>query len=171
MNRRGILALGLVVVSTAFVGCTSNQIIAALTGVVSAVEVVFPVIASEAGLPADVTNRVSVYLAAVSDASGKASDILASTDSPTAKALEITALFAGVTAPDLPPGTPQNIARAVVAVTQAVAAFLKNFANSQGARVLSAAPPVQVKASDKKQLAKIKERAAVAATKAKALRK
>lgn len=153
-------------------GCNQSQVIATLSGVVSAVEVVLPIIGQAAGIPAATVNQVEEYLSLVNDAASRASTILATADTPAVKAARITAIFASIAVPKLPPGTPRAILDAVQQVAQAVAKFLEHVqpataaANSQ-----TATQSAPVSARDAEKLASIRAEASSLQPRIEALRK
>ncbi len=167
--KKAITVLLLVLCLT---GCTANQVITDLEMVLAGVETVFPIVASVANLPPAITQQVSTYLAAVSNATAQSSTILASPGTAGQHAAQITSLFAGIAKPLLPAGTPANVAGAVDAVAQAVARFLANFAGAAPAakNARAAQTVVTPKPEDVKRLNAAHSRALADADKAKAIK-
>ena len=145
------------------VGCQTSSSTQNLQAIVALAAGVTPLIASASGAPPEVIVQIETYLITVNTAVSQATPILASTTLTQAqKAAQITALFAAIAVPNLPPGTPQNIAVAVTGVANAVAVFLMEF---QPQPVAPASPKLvmkgatKVSATDIKVLAKIQEKA------------
>jgi hypothetical protein len=106
--------------------CPSGQTVLTTTlqGVVTAVSIILPIVA-----PA-IAPFVTPYLNQVTTAVDEAVTEFNSTDSALDKAKKILDDFAGIVAPDLPPGTDQNVLNDVLAVAKAVEAFLSSISTT-----------------------------------------
>ena len=103
------------------------------------------------------TTAVESYLAAVSTAISKATDILAGPGTPAAKSAQIVAAFAGIAAPVVP-AKYQSLVNAIQQVAQYVAQFIGSLpppavAGKMSARAVSVSP------ADAAKLTQIKARA------------
>jgi hypothetical protein len=165
MNKRhavnGAMAL-LLVVAVVICACAPGQVVATLEAVIAAVEVALPLVMQGSGLPADQQAKITAYVSAVANATSQAAAELASADSGQVKAARVTAIFAGITAPMLPPGTAQRVVSVVASVANAVAKFLVQVQPapmSFGARMV--AVKVKVSGADTDRLSQIQKRAQV----------
>jgi hypothetical protein len=143
--------------------CAPGQVVATLEGVIAAVEVALPLVMQGSGLPADQQAKITAYVSAVASATSQAAAELASTDSGQVKAAKVTAIFAGITAPMLPPGTAQRVVSIIASVSNAVAKFLalvQPAPMSFGARMV--AVKVKVSGADTEKLSEIETRAQAA---------
>jgi type III secretory pathway lipoprotein EscJ len=123
MKRRFAAVLLLAVL---LAGCKQSQVTQTLQAVVAAASAVLPVLFATSTVPVPPAIQAAIlnYLQGIGKAAREATDILESYATPAEKGTRIAALFAAVSAPRLPAGTPAEVARTVMAVTQAVADFL-----------------------------------------------
>ena len=171
-NRSGrvsIITAAVLVICIMTVSCSPSTSIQRLNNIINAVEAVFPVVAATAGLPDTTVQQVMSYLASVSTAAGQASTILQNGQSPAMQATEIAKAFAGIIAPQLPPGTPQTVISVVQSVASAVQAFLAWYDPTK--LQATGNKPFQLTSKDQAALLDIQKRAAAAVVKAKAVRK
>lgn len=161
------LALSVLLLLT---GCTNNQVITDLTLAVDALEIALPLIGPSAHLPPDLEAQIQAYLGATSQAITQASDILAGAGTDAQKAAAITAAFAGIAQPLIPPQY-AGIGAAVAQVASLVSKFLGSLpATKVAAEAVSArtvampganAKTTALSKGDISKLAKVKARAAL----------
>jgi hypothetical protein len=159
---RGLLGTGIIALAALYcislVGCSESQVVLTLGLVVDASEAAVAALGST--IPAPVASMIQAYLTDVGTAVNKAAPILASTETPAQKAVDVANVFAGVVAPALPAGTPQAIVLAVQAVTAAVSRFLATLPPAAAsANALSAGPKPNLSGRDIATLMKIQVRA------------
>jgi hypothetical protein len=155
MKQLVSILLVLVVLMT---GCSSSQIVSNLQFAVDAAEVAFPIVAQQAHLSPAVATQVGAYLQGVNVAISQSAPIIASAEPTPQKVAQISAIFANVAAPNLPPGTPQAVASAVSAVANAVAKFLGSVEATKSLKTASMKPVVPSN-SDLAKLSKIENKA------------
>ncbi len=149
-----VLALAVLSLAACKTSVTSS-----LQLVVSAADAAVGVLEATGTLPPDAATRIDRYLAGVSDATSFAATELASSDSAEVKALKIAQKFATVTAPQLPPGTPQTVLSVIQSVVSAVLNFLQTIQPLVPPGARSAPVQIKVTDSDRKVLTEIDRRA------------
>jgi hypothetical protein len=137
--KKFVAFLLLVSMTFLFTGCKASDVSITLVAVSSAAQVAVPVIlANNSTLPQDTKNLITAYLKSVSEAVVKTSSELTSTDdTDSMKITKIVGFFSGAVMPNLPVGTPQNVAVCLSAVSQAVETFL-NALQAQQPKTLKA---------------------------------
>lgn len=159
------------------VACTDNQVLLSLDAAVASTEIALPVIAAASGLSPQLTASLEQYLVAVDDSAAKTADILGNQSlSPAQRYAQVTALFAAIAIPELPVGTPQNVAAVINAVAVAVNHFLVqlralNVEVAHGPQALGFQSGHKQPVLSKAQLEKIRQRAAKAKAKIQAAKK
>lgn len=127
MTRRSVC-----LVPTLFLpNCGKPDIATALKLMVSTAQAILPFLP---GLTATTREVVIKYLAQVADATERATAILATTDTAASKAAQITAVFAGIMAPNLPDGTLKSVVDGISAVAKAVRDFLAAVSGAAASR-------------------------------------
>lgn len=129
--RAGFTLIIVALAILSLTACSGNQVTTTLQLVVVAAEAAVDTLGSTGSISQDVVQQIDGYLLATSDGVQFATDELASTDAPAVKASKIAQKFAGITAPNLPPGTPQTVLAVVSAVSKAVLTFLSTVQQSQ----------------------------------------
>lgn len=160
MRKILTITLASVVLWTA---CTSNQVITSITVAVDAAEVALPIVAGATGVDPALIMQLENYLGATSQALAAATDILAKGEPPAQEAADITAAFAGIALPNLPPGLPSAVTQAVQKVAMLVAQFLANLpaatASAARARAVGVQPAPVFNKKDLAKLGALHERA------------
>jgi hypothetical protein len=141
-NHKSKIVLALVLVlSLAFLACTSNQIINSVEVAISAAEVALPLVAG-ASIPAATMTALLDYLQLASTALGKVSAIIETGGSAASVAAQITAALSGVVQQDAAlqktmAGLPSLIVSAINSVATDLASILENYGQKY---MLAAAP-------------------------------
>lgn len=156
MKKRIATCIMLILV---MMGCTRNQAISDLEIVLAGIEAALPVISVAANVNPSTQQVIATYLQAVSTATMEASAILDSPGTAAQKAAQITALFAGIAAPTLSPGTAQSVILAVQVVAQSVSKFLADIRPTLGSGKMQAVV-ISPTAGEHKLLMGIRVRAA-----------
>lgn len=145
------------------VACGGTNVVNGITLVVDAAEVALPVVAATTGVDPAIITAAENYLAAVSDAVAQSEPILNDpTMSAAVKSAKLTALFSGLAAANLPPGTPQVIVNALSKVAQKIADFLASQAAKSSAKKLKPGEtpePMILSQADQAKLSKAVQRA------------
>ena len=158
MKTRTIFAAIAAILIISLAGCAVSAV-QTLELVVSAAEIALPLIAPSAGVDPATVTAVDGYLAAVSTAVSKASDILAGSGTNAQKAAEITIAFANIADP-IVPAKYQGLANAVAQVAAAVEKFLLSQpAAAPQSSAKYGSPRVAMPGADLAKLAQIKARA------------
>ena len=156
MKTRTIFAAIAAILIISLAGCSTSPL-QILDLAVGAAEIALPLALPAAGVDPATTTAVESYLAAVSTATSKATDILAGPGTPAAKSAQIVAAFAGIAAPVVP-AKYQSLVNAIQQVAQYVAQFIGSLpppavAGKMSARAVSVSP------ADAAKLTQIKARA------------
>lgn len=133
--RAGLTLILVALMLLSLTACSGNQVTTTLQLVVAAAEAAVDTLGSTGSLSQDVVQQVDGYLLATSDGVQFATDELASSDTPAVKASKIAQKFAGISAPNLPPGTPQTVLAVVSSVSKAILSFLSTVQQSQAVLV------------------------------------
>lgn len=147
LAKKSLIAVPLLLM----IACTPSQVTTALRNAITAAQVAITLIGSQTHLKPEVVAAVKLYLGQANTALGTVTEILQKNESPAATAADITAALAAVVHPDLPAGTPQEVASVVQAVAVAIRDLLAQFPSAHS-RV--AAAPVKLTRTDHAELKK-----------------
>lgn len=120
-KRNRLTLVALLIIS--MVACTTSQVVGNLEVALDAVSVALPILGGLTGTPTDLTSAAVTYVAATNQALGEATTILGGPGTDAEKAVAITAAFASIAVPVVPPQY-AALSQMITTVASDVAAFL-----------------------------------------------
>ena len=164
----GVILLTTILLSS----CTQSQITQNLQTAIQMAEIAIPIIGATANVDPAIIEAATKYLVSANTALISVTDEIGSGDPTAVVAAKVTQMLAAIVKPNLPAGTPQNIATAIDNIAAAVARLLTNFATPAGTPKL--APPsehLKLSPTDLKVLGEGRAKLEANALKIKALHK
>ena len=166
-------------VAALFTTACQSQVTTTLDLVVAAADAAVTALQATDQLPPGSAALLNTYLSDVTAAVDYATAELASADTPAVMASKITAEFAAIAVPQLPPGVAAAVGVTIQAVANAVAKFLSSIqataaaltATPDGARAFFASGKLKLTRGDRAALPKIRAKNAAVKAKLAALKK